>query len=211
MATVKVCETFVSLQGESTYAGGPCFFVRLAGCNLHCRYCDTPTAAGEGTDTAVDALVEAYRTGGVAMAEITGGEPLLQAGFGELARRLRDSGARPLLVETNGSLSLAAIPDGVIAVMDVKCPASGESAAMDWGNVARLRRTDEVKFVLSDRADFEWAAAQVRERALAEKCHAVLFSPVHGALEAAALGQWILDARLPVRLQVPLHKLLKMK
>lgn len=204
--TVEVAETFVSIQGESTHAGRPCFFVRLAGCNLCCSYCDTPAARSSGVAVEIGALTDQYRAEGVAMAEITGGEPLLQPGFAALAEAMREAGADPLLVETNGSMSLAAVPSGVTAIMDIKCPGSGEAAAVDWNNVALLRPYDEVKFVIGDRADYEWARARVAEHRLADRCRAVHFSPVFGLLDAAELGRWLLADRLPVRLQIQLHR-----
>ncbi len=210
-ATVRVTETFVSLQGESTWAGLPCFFIRLSGCNLRCRYCDTRYAYEEGAETPVSDLVEAFIQSGAPLAEITGGEPLLQPGFADLAAGLLSHGRRTVLVETNGSRDLTAIPEGVIAIMDLKCPGSGESAAMDPGNVGRLRPYDEVKFVIGDRQDFDWACERVERHNLSGRCRAVLFSPVFGVLEATTLGEWILAARLPVRLQLPLHKVMGIK
>lgn len=207
-ATVQVVETFVSLQGESTWAGLPCFFVRLSGCNLRCRYCDTRHAYDAGREAAVDQLAAAFVESRAPMAEITGGEPLLQPGFGDLARALLEAGRRPVLVETNGSRDLSVIPEGVVAIMDLKCPGSGETGAMDFGNVDRLRPCDEVKFVIGDRVDFDWACGMVARHALADRCHAVLFSPVFGGLNAAKLAAWMLEARLNVRLQWPLHKAL---
>ncbi len=208
---VKVTETFVSLQGESTWAGLPCFFIRLSGCNLRCRYCDTRYAYEGGSETPVSELVESFVRSGVALAEITGGEPLLQQGFADLATGLLQRGSKTVLVETNGSRDLSVIPDGVIAIMDLKCPGSGESAAMDFGNVGRLRPCDEVKFVIGDREDFDWACGMVGRHDLAGRCRAVLFSPVLGTLAAATLGEWLLAARLPVRLQLPLHKVVGIK
>jgi 7-carboxy-7-deazaguanine synthase len=209
--TVKVTETFVSLQGESTWAGVPCFFIRLTGCNLRCGYCDTRYAYEGGEERPVDEIVEAFLQSRAPLAEITGGEPLLQAGFHALASGLRSRGCKPVLVETNGSRDLSAIPDDVIAIMDLKCPGSGASAAMDWGNIARLRPHDEVKFVIGDRGDFDWACGVVERHALAGRCHAVLFSPVFETLTAATLGGWVQEARLPVRLQLPLHKMMGIK
>ena len=211
MQTVKILESFVSLQGESTYAGLTCFFIRLAGCNLHCRYCDTPNVYSVGTEVLIAHLVEQYARSGAAMAEITGGEPLLQEGFPALATGLRDRGGRPVLVETNGSCDISVIPDRIIAVMDIKCPGSGAQEAMDFANLARLRPYDEVKFVLASRDDFQWACAIVRRYALDAACRAVLFSPAAGTLDAKMLGQWILEAQLPVRLQIQLHKLLGLR
>ncbi len=209
--SVKVAETFVSLQGESTWAGLPCYFIRLAGCNLRCSYCDTRYAYEGGRETTVHELVAGFRASRAALAEITGGEPLLQDGFRDLASRLRDCRRGPVLVETNGSRDLSVVPDGVIAIMDLKCPDSGETAAMDLGNLTRLRPADEVKFVMGSRGDFDWACEMVRQHALPERCHAVLFSPVFGSLEARTLGDWVLESGLPVRLQIPLHKVLGVK
>lgn len=208
--TVNVVETFVSLQGESTFAGRPCFFVRLAGCNLRCRYCDTAYAYEGGRDVAVADLAAEFAASGVSLAEITGGEPLLQAGCRDLALALRAAGAH-VLVETNGSLDIAAIPDGVVAIMDIKCPGSGASEAVDWANIGRLRPDDQVKFVIGDRADFDWACDVVRQRELDRRCRAVLFSPVAGQLTPATLGDWVLASKLPVHLQVQLHKFIGMK
>lgn len=210
-ATVTVTETFVSLQGESTWAGLPCYFIRLTGCNLRCTYCDTRYAYAGGQLTSVEDLAAAFRRSGAAIAEITGGEPLLQEGCIALAQRLRECSTYPVLIETNGSRDISRIPDDVIAVMDLKCPGSGESDAMDLANIARLRPCDEVKFVIGDRSDFEWACDTVRRHGLPGRCHAVLFSPVSGRLAADTLGRWILDAVLPVRLQIPLHKILGIK
>ncbi len=209
--SVRVAETFVSLQGESTYAGLPCFFIRLAGCNLKCAYCDTPAASAKGIETSIQDLVSDFASSGVRLAEITGGEPLLQPGFPALAAGLRDIPDAAVLVETNGSCDIAAIPDGVIAIMDLKCPSSGGMESMDLGNVERLRPYDEVKFVIGNREDFEWACSITREHGLDRKCQAVLFSPVAGVLDAGKLGRWILESRAPARLQVQLHKLLGMR
>jgi 7-carboxy-7-deazaguanine synthase len=209
---VRVTETFTSIQGESTWAGLPCFFVRLSGCNLRCSYCDTTHAYPRGRRTPIASLVRAFARGNAAIAEITGGEPLAQPGFRELAVRMRDGGGgRPVLVETNGSLNISVIPDGVIAVMDVKCPGSGEAAAMDFGNLKRLRAHDEVKFVVADRKDFDWACRVVRKYKVPGRCHAVLFSPVEGNLQASVLAEWVVESGLPVRVQVQLHKVLKLK
>jgi len=209
--SVRVAETFVSLQGESTCAGLPCFFVRLAGCNLKCGYCDTPAASAPGVETSVADLVAAFTASGVRLAEITGGEPLLQPGFPALAASLRDAPAATVLVETNGSLNIAAIPSGVSAILDLKCPASGSLEAMDFGNLDRLRPYDEVKFVMSCRSDFDWACRVTRDHRLDRKCRAVLFSPVAGVLDAAELGRWLLESRAPARLQVQLHKWLGLR
>lgn len=157
-------------------------------------------------------LARRFAASGATLAEITGGEPLAQDGFRALALALkRSSGGRPVLVETNGSLDISVIPSGVTAIMDVKCPGSGEAAAMDFGNLDRLRPEDEVKFVLTDRRDFLWALRLVKKHRLSERCHAVLFSPVAGTLSAATLADWVLASGQNIRLQVQLHKLLNVK
>ncbi len=207
--SVLVTETFTSIQGESTWAGLPCFFVRLSGCNLRCRYCDSTHSYSRGVRTDISVLARQFAESRAAVAEITGGEPLSQAGFRGLALALQAAGAgRPVLVETNGSKDISAIPDGVIAVMDLKCPDSGESAAMDMGNLARVRVYDEIKFVISSRRDFSWARRLVVKHKLVQRCHAVLFSPVQAGLPAAVLAGWVVEAGLPVRVQVQLHKVL---
>ena len=211
MGYVGVCETFVSVQGESSYAGLPCFFVRLAGCNLRCTYCDTPVVYSEGERRSVASIVtEATAASGI-LVEITGGEPLLQEAFPELAATLRDRSGKTVLVETNGSRDITIIPEGVITIMDIKCPGSGEVNSFDENNLERLRGRDEIKFVLSDRPDYEWARDFTKSKSLEQRCHAVLFSPVPGVLEAGELARWIMADGLPVRLQVQLHKILGMR
>ncbi len=205
--TVNVCETFVSIQGESSYAGLACFFIRLAGCNLRCRYCDTVYAREPGRETPVETLVERVRTDRAPLCEITGGEPLLQADFPALARALYDMSGKTVLVETNGSCDLSLVPDGVVAVMDVKCPGSGEAGSLDERNLARLRPCDEVKFVLSDRADYDWASNFVARHDLTSLCHAVFFSPVWPGLDVQNLAAWMLRDRSPARLHVQMHRL----
>lgn len=211
MRTVKLFETFVSIQGESTYAGLTCFFIRLAGCNLRCRYCDTVEARKGGRDVAISSIVKKAREAQTAIVEITGGEPLIQPGFVDLARALKKTG-RPVLVETNGSRDVSVVPEGVVAVMDVKCPGSGESRAMDMENLRRLRPYDEVKFVISNRKDYDWAKKTVvRFQVSGVSCQKVLFSPVTGVMNPATLARWIMKDRLEVRLQAQLHKLLGVK
>ena len=211
MGTVNVYETFESIQGESTWAGLLCFFIRLSGCNLRCKYCDTTHAYELGRDVEIAGLIEEVEASRAAIIEITGGEPLLQPGFRELATELRDRTGKPILVETNGSRNISVVPEEVITIMDVKCPGSGQSGAMDLANIKRLRLKDEVKFVLSDRADYDWAKDFVRTHNLTSVCDAVLFSPVFGLLQADDLGKWIVKDGLPVRLQMQLHKIAGMK
>ena len=214
MDEIDVCETFVSIQGESSYAGFPCFFIRLSGCNLRCGYCDTVYAYEAGRKVSVEELVKECAESSMRLVEITGGEPLLQDGFSALAEALGNLSGRKVIVETNGSQDISKIPDGVISIMDIKCPGSGEADAMDWGNIDKLSPIDEVKFVLSDRDDYEWSRDVVQKYSLNEICNAVFFSPVmseSGEELIADLGKWIVDDRLDVRLQVQLHKVFGMK
>ncbi len=199
-----VSEIFRSIQGESSYTGLPCTFVRLAGCNLRCRYCDTSYALEGGTEMSLDEILEQVSSFGINLVEITGGEPLIQAGTPDLAALLKQRGHQ-VLVETNGSLDISVLPDGVIRIMDIKCPASGESKNFLWENIWRLRDNDEVKFVISDRHDYEWARGIVKER-FGHSRIKVLFSTVFGELPPRNLVQWILQDRLPVRFQLQIHK-----
>jgi 7-carboxy-7-deazaguanine synthase len=210
MGTVNIYETFQGIQGESTWAGTLCFFIRLAGCNLRCNYCDTTYAYKPGKDVEISELVREAAASTAAIIEITGGEPLIQAGFRELAIELRDKTGKPVLVETNGSCDISLVPEGVITIMDIKCPGSGQNEAMDLANLKRLRRRDEVKFVLSDRNDYDWAKQFVQSHSLVSVCN-VLFSPVFGILQADNLGRWIIRDGLPVRLQMQLHKIIGAK
>ncbi len=205
---MKVIETFSSIQGESTFAGLPCYFIRLSGCNLRCSYCDTMYAYVGGTLRAISSLAKDFVDSGMPIAMITGGEPLLQTKTPALAKALLEAGARPVLVETNGTLDIGGLPPGAVAVVDVKCPGSGSPNTFNLVNLDRLRLHDEVKFVLSDRADFEWAIDFVRRHALTGRCHAVLFSPAAGRVAPKELADWLLEERLPVRLQLQLHKTL---
>jgi len=202
---LTVNEIFFSIQGEGTRTGRPCVFVRLTGCPLRCVWCDTAYAFHEGTRLEVDQVVEQVDAHGTRLVCLTGGEPLAQPEAFSLVRRLLNEGWE-VIVETSGHISLAGLDQRAVAVMDIKAPGSGESGKMDWDNLDRLRSTDEAKFVLADRGDYEWARALVREKDLAARC-TVLFSPVHGGLEPGPLAEWILGDRLPVRLQLQLHKL----
>ena len=202
---LTVNEIFYSIQGESTYAGKPCVFVRLTGCDLRCSWCDTPYAFSEGQKMSIDAVLQQIDTYGSPLVEVTGGEPLLQEDVYPLMERLLQSG-RTVLLETGGQIDVSRVPGAVIKVMDVKCPASGESDKNEWGNIDRLGSRDQVKFVIKDRGDYEFARDTVIRHALDRRCEAVLFSPVHGVLEPKALSEWILEDRLPVRLQLQIHK-----
>jgi 7-carboxy-7-deazaguanine synthase len=202
---LTINEIYLSIQGESTYAGRPCVFVRLTACDLRCRWCDTPYAFTEGRKMPVDDVVAAVLSFGCPLVEITGGEPLLQADVYPLMRQLVDCGL-DVLLETGGHLPLGGLPDAVVAIVDVKCPASGESARMHWPNLDELTLDDEVKFVIQDRNDYEYARDVVARYDLGRRVGAVQFSPVHGVLAPAELARWILEDHLPVRLQLQAHK-----
>ena len=202
---LSVNEIFYSIQGESTYAGKPCVFVRLAGCYLRCTWCDTAYAFSEGQKMSVDDVVRQVDSYSSPLVEVTGGEPLLQEDVYPLMERLLENG-RTVLLETGGQIDVSRVPAGVVKVLDVKCPASGESARVEWGNIDRLGSRDQVKFVIQDRSDYEFARDIVARHALDRRCAAVLFSPVHGVMSSKELSEWILADRLPVRLQLQIHK-----
>jgi 7-carboxy-7-deazaguanine synthase len=202
---LTVNEIFHSIQGESTYVGQPCVFVRLTACDLRCSWCDTPYAFYEGRKMTVDQVLAEVEQFECPTVEITGGEPLLQSDVYPLMAGLLERGKRVLL-ETGGHRSVAHVPAGVVRIMDVKCPGSGEAANVDWRNLQRLGASDQVKFVLKDRADYEYAREVVQRERLSGRVDAVLFSPVHGVLDAKVLASWILADRLPVRLQLQAHK-----
>jgi 7-carboxy-7-deazaguanine synthase len=202
---LTVNEIFHSIQGESTHTGERCVFVRLTACDLRCSWCDTPYAFYEGRKMSLEDVLARVERFDCPVVEITGGEPLLQKETPALMSALLARG-KTVLVETGGHISLARVPAGVIRIMDVKCPGSGESHRMDWTNIDRLAPTDEVKFVLKDRDDYEYARAVVVERDLAARVKAVLFSPVHGVLDPRLLAEWVLADRLPVRVQLQVHK-----
>ena len=202
---LTINEIFYSIQGESSRMGQPCVFVRLTACDLRCSWCDTPYAFDEGRKMSVDDVVAAVERYGCPLVEVTGGEPLLQEDVYELMQRLGDAG-RTVMLETGGHRSIARVPDGVLKIVDVKCPGSGEAGRNDWTNLDILAPGDEVKFVIKDREDYEYARDVVARYGLAGKAGAILFSPVHGVLDARVLSEWVLSDRLPVRLQLQLHK-----
>jgi len=202
---LTINEIFHSIQGESTHAGRPCVFVRLTACDLRCRWCDTPYAFHEGRKMSVDEVVADVEGRGCPVVEVTGGEPLLQADVYPLMQRLLDSG-KTVLVETGGHRSIAQVPPGVIRIVDVKCPGSGESERNDWTNMALLTPSDEVKFVIAHREDYEYAREIVQRERLNERVAAVLFSPVHGELAGKQLAEWVIADRLEVRVQLQMHK-----
>jgi 7-carboxy-7-deazaguanine synthase len=202
---LTVNEIFHSVQGESSYAGLPCVFVRLTACDLRCSWCDTAYAFHEGRKRELDAVLSDVRSFGCRLVEVTGGEPLLQPDVYPLMERLVGEGFQVLL-ETGGHLPIDRVPPGVVRIMDVKCPGSGESGNVHWGNLQHLTARDEVKFVVGDRPDFDFASDVVVRHGLAERVSSVLFSPVHGRLAPADLAAWVLADRLPVRLQLQVHK-----
>ena len=202
---LTVNEIFHSIQGESSHAGRLCVFVRLTACDLRCSWCDTTYAFHEGHKMSVDEVVAAVAEHGCPLVEITGGEPLLQEDVYPLMERLLADG-RTVMLETGGHRPITRVPAAVVKIVDVKCPASGESARNDWSNLDRLAPHDEVKFVIQDRADYDFARHVIARRRLASRGPAVLLSPVHGVLDAKTLSEWMLADRLPARLQLQLHK-----
>lgn len=202
---LTINEIFHSVQGESTYAGRPCVFVRLTACDLRCSWCDTPYAFHEGRKRALeDVLVEVDRFD-CPLVEVTGGEPLLQEDAYPLMQNLLERG-KTVLLETGGHRSTARVPEQVVTILDVKCPGSGEADRMHWENLDRLRPHDEVKFVIRDRADYEYAREVIQRHDLANRAAAVHLSPVHGELDPKRLSEWVLADRLAVRVQLQLHK-----
>ncbi len=203
---LKITEVFHSLQGEADTVGIPTSFIRLTGCPLRCQYCDTAYAFHGGQWWDIEAVLARVKALGSRYVCVTGGEPLAQPGCPELLLRLCDAGLR-VSIETSGAMSLAEVDARVVRVVDVKTPGSGEEPRNRYEELARLEAKDQVKFVICDRADYEWSAAKVRELALQERC-GVLFSPSHAQLAAPELAEWILADRLPVRFQIQLHKVL---
>lgn len=200
---MRVTEIFHSIQGESSHAGRPCTFVRLTGCNLRCVWCDSEYTFTGGETMALDEVIGRVREYGCRLVEITGGEPLLQKEAFELIRRLCDDGYE-VLIETSGSIDTTPVDERAKIILDMKCPGSGEVEKNLWGNLERLRENDEIKFVIADREDYQWARDVVRERELER--WTVLFSPVYGELDLKTLAEWILDDGIDVRLQTQLHK-----
>ena len=204
---IRIHEIYESIQGESTFAGLPCTFVRLSRCNLRCRWCDTPQAFEGGTELPRAEVLEKALSFGTPLVELTGGEPLLQPGAIPLLKELCDSG-RTVLLETSGERDISGVDPRVHRIMDLKAPGSDESHRNRWENIEHLSPRDEVKVVLADRADYEWARAAIREHDLAERVNAVLLSCVWGELDPKELVGWVLEDTLPVRVQMQMHKVI---
>jgi len=202
---LTINEIFYSVQGESSFAGQPCVFVRLTACDLRCSWCDTEYAFFEGRKQALDDVFDAVASYDCPLVEVTGGEPLLQEDVYPLMQGLLDRGKKVLL-ETGGHRDTSRVPGEVVTILDVKCPGSGESGRNDWSNLERLRPHDEVKFVIKDRADYDWARDVLERHWLRQRAAAIHFSPVHGVLDPKTLSEWVLADRLPVRVQLQIHK-----
>jgi 7-carboxy-7-deazaguanine synthase len=209
---LRVTEIFHSIQGESTWAGMPCTFVRLTGCPLRCVWCDTEYSFHGGERMALAAIVQRVEEIGTPLVEITGGEPLIHRNAFVLAEQVLDRGYT-VLVETSGAIDVAPLDARAHKIMDLKCPGSGEEARNLWSNLEYLTGRDEIKFVLADRQDYEWMRAVIRERGLdvmlkEGRLRAILASPVWDRLDFRQLAEWVLEDRLPIRYQLQLHKLI---
>jgi 7-carboxy-7-deazaguanine synthase len=201
---MKICEIFTSIQGESSYAGMLCTFIRMTGCNLRCSYCDTAYAYDEGKELSEDEIMSEVKHAGINLVEITGGEPLLQKEVYHLIERLLD-GSYKVLVETNGSINIKEIDRRAVVILDIKTPGSGMSEKMDLSNLDDLKSTDEVKFVITNRTDYEWAKGIIVRYNIPDRCN-VLMSPAFGILPPEDLAKWMLEDRLKARLNLQLHK-----
>ena len=204
--TLVINEIFYSIQGESSYAGWPCVFVRLTGCNLRCTWCDTTYSFNDGQPIPLDAILAKVRSFETQLVEVTGGEPLLQPNVLPLLTRLCDLG-KTVLLETSGSIDVAPVDPRVVKIMDLKCPSSGETEKNRYANLRHLSKLDELKFVIADRADYDWAKRIITDEQLNRRC-VLLFSPVVERLPLRTLADWILADHLPVRLQTQWHKLI---
>lgn len=205
--TLRITEIFLSLQGETTFTGLPTVFVRLTGCPLRCHYCDTAYAFSGGTVMALEDILSRVRDYGVRHVTVTGGEPLAQPGALPLMAALADQGY-VVSLETSGAMDVAEVDPRVVKILDIKTPASGEVARNRWGNLVHCGEGDQVKFVICNRADYDWARMKCDELRLGERFGEVLFSPSAGTLPARELADWIVADRLAVRMQVQLHKYL---
>ncbi len=202
-----VCEIFYSIQGESSFAGCPCVFIRLSGCDLRCSYCDTEYAFSEGRQITVPEILATIANYPAKLALVTGGEPMLQPSVHQLFKALLDKGYE-VCVETGGHVALDGTDPRVHKIMDLKCPSSGMAGHNRYENINLLTRNDEVKFVIGSRADFEWAVEQIGRFDLTSRAGTVLFSPVYQKVGYDELAKWVLDSGLSVRLQLQLHRVI---
>ena len=202
--TLKINEIYFSIQGESTHAGRPCIFIRLTYCNLRCTYCDTEYAFYEGKDMEIPKIMDTIQQWDCNLVEVTGGEPLFQEMCIDLLNELINQNYEVML-ETGGSLPIADVPIEVIRIVDFKCPSSGMEKKNLWSIVNNLQAHDEIKFVIGNWEDFDWAREMINEYSLNEKC-TILFSPTYGEIDPHQIVKWILEERLPVRMQMQMHK-----
>jgi len=201
---IKVNEIFYSIQGESSFAGLPCVFIRFTHCNLRCNYCDTEYAFYDGKELTIDEIIKEVDQYKCHLVEITGGEPLLQENIYPLIQDLFNHNYEVLL-ETGGHLDISQIDKRVKIIMDIKCPSSGESDKVLWSNLENLNSTTELKFVIGDKNDFDWSISVIEKNKLNQK-NKIIFSPVFGQLENEKLADWILESKLPIRMQLQIHK-----
>lgn len=201
---MKVCEIFTSIQGESSYAGIPCTFIRVTGCNLRCFYCDTRYAYYEGRELSEEDIIREVKRADINIVEITGGEPLLQSDVYHLIKKLLDENYK-VLIETNGSVNIKDVDKRAVVILDIKTPGSGMSEKMDLSNLENVKSTDEIKFVVTNRMDYEWSKDIIHKYNLMNKCH-LLLSPAYGILPPEDLARWIIEDRLQARLNLQLHK-----
>jgi len=203
---MRITEIFYSIQGESSFIGTPCVFIRTTGCNLRCVWCDTTYSFYGGEEIRLDEIMKKVESYGCKLVEITGGEPMLQKEIYELCDRLLAANYA-VLIETGGSLDLSRVDPRVVKIVDLKCPGSGEAEHNYWPNLEILQPHDQIKFVIKDRADYEWTLEVIRKHRLDERFH-LLISPVFGEMELQPLAEWMLADRVKARLQIQLHKLI---
>lgn len=204
---LQIIETFKSVQGESTHAGKVCFFIRLSGCNLRCSYCDTAYAWQGGGMRSVESLLDEAAAAGCSTVEVTGGEPLLQKETPLLVEKLLSRG-KEVLIETNGSVDFSILPPGCCRIVDCKLPASGMAQYNCYDAYSHLTQLDEVKFVVSDRQDFDFALDVIKKYELTAKTPHLLFSPVWGRIAPETLAEWVVNSQLPIRMQIQMHKVI---
>ena len=201
---MKVCEIFASIQGETSYAGLPCTFVRMTGCNLRCSYCDTTYAYDEGSELSEEDILNEVRRAGIDLVEITGGEPLLQQGVFSLIKRLSDERYK-VLIETNGSMKITEVDKRAVVILDIKTTGSRMSEKMDLSNIEKMKSNDEMKFVITDKFDYDWAKEMIYSYDLINRCR-LLMSAAFGILSPENLARWMIEDRLNARLNPQLHK-----